>query len=189
VLRRSPPSATASGGAAAEAESLAAATVAAATEAVTTSPSSSGLLQEPGVAAPGAIGTEEQEDRDEESVLHRSWYIYEQPGNPCVVCSGQGANKCLHCYGNGYLLIGPDAERDREECAMCKGTKKDMCRRCLGSGVRPSTSWNEAGEEVPNLTNEQVCALAAEEAAAYLASGGSVESEAEGVKASAEAEA
>jgi len=186
VLRRSPPSATASGGAAAEAELLAAATVAAAAEAVTTSSPSSGLLQEPGVAVPGAIGTDEEEDADEESGLHGSWYMYEQPGNACVVCDGQGAVKCLHCFGNGYLLLGPDAERDRQECRVCDGTKTDLCRRCLGSGVRPSTRWNEAGEVVPNLTNEQVCALAAEEGAAYLASGGSVELEAEVVKANAE---
>lgn len=131
----------------------------------------------------------EEEEDDDVNELHPSWYIYEQPGNPCVVCCGRGENKCLYCYGDGYLLIGPDEVRDRQECPICAGRKTDMCRRCQGSGVRPSVSINAAGEEVPNMTNAEVCAAAAAEGEAYLATGASPETEAAALAAAAAAAA
>lgn len=177
------PSNGATGGAAAEPRSAPAAfpaaaagtaAAAAATNAGGGVPSSE-LLQEPGVVVPGTPASEE--DGEEANPLHSSWYIYEQPGNPCVVCCGRGVNKCLYCYGDGYLLIGPDQVRDRQECPVCAGRKSDTCRRCQGSGVRPSTSMNAAGEEEPNMTNAEVCAAAAAEGAAYLATGASPDTE------------
>lgn len=86
-----------------------------------------------------------------------SWRIYEQAGNPCVVCLGTGKCKCLYCFGDGVVFIGPSRERDEETCPQCAGRKLEECPRCRGSGVRPSTRIDIATmKQVRNFTNEEI---------------------------------
>lgn len=86
-----------------------------------------------------------------------SWRIYEQEGNPCVICLGTGKCKCLHCFGDGVVYIGPNRERDEVTCPQCDGRQADICPRCRGTGVRPSTRLDfDTLTMVPNCTNEDI---------------------------------
>ncbi|KAA8492677.1 Protein SPA, chloroplastic [Porphyridium purpureum] len=103
-------------------------------------------------------GLFEKKDNRAEDDVHESWYIYQQPGNKCVVCLGQGEERCLYCYGAGSVVIGTSAERDTKICQMCEGAGKNTCIRCEGSGVRPDWRWADDGVgKVPNKTNADVC--------------------------------
>lgn len=104
-----------------------------------------------------AIGGLTDDTDNEESIPHPSWRIYEREGNQCVVCDGKGQSKCMQCYGDGVVYIGPDRQRDELICPQCGGAKLEQCARCLGTGVRPSTRIDlDTYEVVPNRTNWDV---------------------------------
>eukprot|EP00177_Eucheuma_denticulatum_P002131 GFKZ01003805.1.p1 GENE.GFKZ01003805.1~~GFKZ01003805.1.p1 ORF type:complete len:177 (+),score=9.50 GFKZ01003805.1:179-709(+) len=94
-----------------------------------------------------------------EEDIHPSWRVYSKPGNLCVLCAGEGHVKCLYCYGEGVVRIGPEDARDTIECPQCKGTGYETCIRCDGTGIRPATRYDVLTEKtVRNLTNEEVSA-------------------------------
>jgi len=98
------------------------------------------------------------DDENDEMAVHPSWFIYQQPGNKCVVCFGEGRERCLYCYGKGTIVIGTQSERDTTECPLCDGAGSDVCTRCEGTGVRPDWKHDlNTGERVPNKTNEDIC--------------------------------
>lgn len=91
------------------------------------------------------------------SELHESWRVYEKDGNACVICSGTGKCKCLYCFGDGVVFIGPERRRDETTCPQCEGRACETCPRCRGSGIRPSTRMDPlTGDLVPNRTNKEV---------------------------------
>lgn len=105
-----------------------------------------------------------EEDAAGEGGLHPSWRVYEQgSGDCCVICAGTGECKCLFCFGDGVVIIGPEKERDTVACSQCGGRSMEVCVRCAGSGKRPTTRivldetegstrcWRE-----PNVTNAEV---------------------------------
>lgn len=93
-----------------------------------------------------------------ENELHESWRIYSSGGNKCVICSGKGVTRCLFCYGETTIKIGPDIKRDTIQCPQCAGKGHELCRRCDGSGIRPATRFDvNLWKEVPNVTNEDIC--------------------------------
>lgn len=106
------------------------------------------------VPAPPSPPSESTEEH-----IHPSWRVYSTPGNLCVLCAGEGHVKCLYCYGEGVIRIGPEDARDTIECPQCKGTGFETCIRCDGTGIRPATRYDVlSGKTVRNLTNEEVCA-------------------------------
>lgn len=99
----------------------------------------------------------EDSDVDDQSI-DTSWRMYTRPGNVCVLCNGHGNVKCLYCFGEGVIRIGPDPVRDSIKCPQCNGTGLETCARCEGTGIRPTTRVDVlSGETVRNLTNEEVC--------------------------------
>jgi hypothetical protein len=89
--------------------------------------------------------------------LHPSWGVYERAGNQCVICDGTGRCKCLYCFGDGVVFIGPEKERDGIVCPQCLGKTAEPCARCAGTGVRPSTRFDpRTMKEVANRTNQDV---------------------------------
>lgn len=98
------------------------------------------------------------DDDDVEEELHESWRVYSSGGNKCVICLGKGETRCLYCYGDTSVKIGPDAKRDTITCPQCKGRGSEICRRCEGSGIRPSTRFDvDKWEYVANVTNDDIC--------------------------------
>jgi hypothetical protein len=93
------------------------------------------------------------------SVVHPSWYINMRPDNPCVVCLGEGYIRCMHCYGAGYVVVGPEPEdfpeRDREVCTVCYGEGRHQCRRCEGTGKRPMWIIDPATRERRSISLER----------------------------------
>lgn len=91
------------------------------------------------------------------SELHESWRVYEKEGNVCVICLGTGKCKCLYCFGDGVVYVGPEKRRDETTCPQCEGRTRETCPRCHGSGIRPSTRMNPlTGQLEPNRTNKEV---------------------------------
>lgn len=91
------------------------------------------------------------------SELHESWRVYEKDGNACVICLGTGKCKCLYCFGDGVVFVGPERRRDETTCPQCEGRACETCPRCHGSGVRPSTRMDPlTGNLGPNRTNKEV---------------------------------
>lgn len=89
--------------------------------------------------------------------IHDSWRVYSRPGNLCVVCGGKGETRCLYCYGEGTVRIGPETGRDTLDCPHCYGAGVEVCVRCEGSGKRPATRYDvDTKQIVANLTNQQV---------------------------------
>lgn len=89
--------------------------------------------------------------------IHHSWRVYSRPGNLCVVCGGKGETRCLYCYGEGTVRIGPETGRDTLDCPHCAGAGVEICIRCEGSGKRPTTRYDtETKQIVANITNQQV---------------------------------
>lgn len=102
-------------------------------------------------------GVPPRADGDGGNSLHPSWRVYSQPGNPCVLCRGEGHVKCLYCYGEGIVRIGPEPARDTLACPQCKGAAIASCVRCEGTGVRPRTRIDVlTGETLANPTNAQL---------------------------------
>lgn len=94
---------------------------------------------------------------NEPARVHDSWKVYEKPGNLCVLCNGKGDTRCLFCFGEGSIKIGPETARDSLTCTECHGSGIEECIRCEGSGKRPSMRYDVKSEKfVPNMTNEQV---------------------------------
>lgn len=104
--------------------------------------------------SPAAADPDDDSDLDR---LHPSWSIYSQPGNPCVICSGGGVVKCLYCFGEGVIRVGPEVARDTRDCPQCRGSGSSTCIRCDGSGIRPDTREDPiTGEILRNFTNEEI---------------------------------
>jgi len=98
------------------------------------------------------------EPEDDPSKVHPSWFIYQRPGNLCVICYGEGHEKCLYCYGKGQIVVGTNPERDTKECPLCDGKGSSECNRCEGTGKRPDWRYDiQLRKRVPNKTNADVC--------------------------------
>jgi hypothetical protein len=92
-----------------------------------------------------------------EDELHPSWGVYERPGNQCVICDGMGKCKCLYCFGDGVVFVGPQKDRDGVVCPQCMGATAETCARCAGTGVRPNTRLDpRTMKQVANRTNQDV---------------------------------
>lgn len=88
--------------------------------------------------------------------VHPSWHMYNSD-DMCVVCQGKGKTLCAYCFGDGFVTIGPSAQRDTITCPECDGTGYEECVRCDGTGKRPTTRYDIHRDEfVPNLTNAEV---------------------------------
>ncbi len=56
-----------------------------------------------------------------------------------------GSVMCEDCYGQGYVMIGPDCDRPASMC--CGGCyKKVECDKCNGKGYEKQEQENEDGE-------------------------------------------
>eukprot|EP00184_Porphyridium_aerugineum_P005522 CAMPEP_0184693664 /NCGR_PEP_ID=MMETSP0313-20130426/1837_1 /TAXON_ID=2792 /ORGANISM="Porphyridium aerugineum, Strain SAG 1380-2" /LENGTH=214 /DNA_ID=CAMNT_0027151801 /DNA_START=99 /DNA_END=743 /DNA_ORIENTATION=+ len=126
-------------------------------ETVSNIPSSNGTASPSSTDAKEKGKEKEKETRKVEGV-HPSWYIYQKPGNLCVICYGEGYEKCMFCYGKGHVVIGTSLERDTKPCPVCSGATKNLCTRCQGTGKRPDWIYSDDFKtKIPNKTNADVC--------------------------------
>lgn len=64
--------------------------------------------------------------------------------DPCDLCYGTGAIRCLTCGGAG---VRRDSSLLDEDCLKCRGTGEAICLKCGGSGLINAELLKSLGQD------------------------------------------